>query len=142
VYPDDIEGNYEVLITVTDDDGGTVQRAYTADVLNLPPELAVSGAAMAAEGQLVTISGTFTDPSFYNPLDPGGPREEAYSFMINWGDGTPAESGTPSSVMAGSPGVPTAGSFSRGHHHADDGAYTITVSLDDGDGGVVERMHA
>src|SRR5207237_564073 len=71
---------------------------------------AIEGAAAAAQ----TVA-TFTDP--------GGPETLAdYSASISWGDGTPATAGT-ITVNGGTFTV------SGAHTYAEEGSYTITVSI-------------
>jgi uncharacterized delta-60 repeat protein len=85
-------------------------------------------AATVAEGRELSLVdlGTFTDPGF---------GTETFTYTINWGDGTTADTGSPAIDVAGSEGIDTAGSFDGSHTYADNGAYTVTVTVADDDGG-------
>jgi PKD repeat protein len=135
-YADD--GVYTVTVTVTDDDGGSDTETFQVTVANANPTLAVVGNQGVAEGASLALPGlaTLTDPGFDNPLNPlaGGELAETFTYTVNWGDGTATEAGVPAS-STGSPGVPTAGSFGGSHTYADDGVYTVTVTVADDDGG-------
>ena len=73
----------------------------------------------AAEGQAVNVSGTFTYPG--DPAD--------LTLTIDWGDGTMA----PGTIVPGEGG----GTVSGSHTYADNGSYTVTLSLGDGVGPAV-----
>ena len=45
--------------------------------------------------------GQFTDPGFDNPLNVGGETSETFTYAINWGDGTPVDSGPADDRRAG-----------------------------------------
>jgi PKD repeat protein len=63
----------------------------------------------ADEGQTVTLTATFTDP------DAG----DTHTATIDWGDGTIVDA------------IVAAGQVSGGHAYADNGVYTVTVSVTD-----------
>ncbi|MCH8937672.1 MAG: PKD domain-containing protein, partial [Gemmatimonadetes bacterium] len=71
------------------------------------------------EGATTTLAATFSDAD----------TEDTHTASIDWGDGTPAEAGTVSKLV-----VPW--TVSATHAYADDGDYTVTVSVSDGRGGV------
>ena len=131
-------GVYTVTVTVTDDDGGVDQSStFTVTVNNVAPTLTVAPNQTINEGAQLSITniGQFTDPGFDNPLNVGGETSETFTYAINWGDGTPVDSGPPTIDVPGSPGVLTAGSFDGQHIYADNGVYTVTVTVTDDDGG-------
>jgi len=106
-YPDD--GTWTARLTVTDDDGGTNSATASVTVGNLPPTLsAVTVPQPIDEGASVVFSGTATDPS---PLD-------TFTWAWSWGDGTSDSTGA-----------------SPSHTFVDEGSYTVTATVDDGDGG-------
>ena len=135
VYADN--GVYTVTVTVTDDDGGSTSETFDVTVNNVAPTLVVSEDQEVDEGELLEITdiGSFTDPGFDNPENVGGEVEETFFYTIDWGDGTTTEFGSPTIDTPGSPGVPTAGSFDGSHVYADNGVYTVTVTVIDDDGG-------
>jgi Ca2+-binding RTX toxin-like protein len=66
------------------------------------------------EGQTLTLSGTYADQGAF----------DTHVLIIDWGDGSPLET------------VPQAGgNISANHVYADAGNYTVTVTLQDDDGG-------
>ncbi len=135
-------GNYTVTVTVFDDDGGQDQTTFTVNVLNVSPALSVVGSQTIDEGSLLSLTniGTFTDPGFDNPLNAGnasngGETVETFTFSTDWGDGTAANTGDATIDVHGSVGVLTAGSFDGSHTYADNGTYTVAVTVFDDDGG-------
>ena len=116
---------YTIRATVTDDDGGlSVSSTVGITVNNVIPAIAVLSntspeGGNAAEGQSITISGSFTD---VGTLD-------THKANINWGDGNVS---TATLVQgAGS------GTFAGSHAYTTGGIFTITVTLTDDDGGSV-----
>ncbi len=135
IYADN--GVYKVAVTVTDDDGGSSVATFQVTVNNVAPSLTVAGDQKVSEGGTLTITpiGQFTDPGFDNPLNVGGETTERFTFAINWGDGSPVDSGPGAITTPGGPGVLTAGSFTGQHIYANGGVYTVTVTISDDDGG-------
>ena len=123
-YADD--GQYTVTVTVGDDDGGMDTKTFVVNVGNVPPTLTVVGNQVTTEGAVLEIIdlGTFTDPGF-------GPTE-TFTYTIDWGDGTSRDLGI---ATIDTPGAPTAGSFDGSHTYADDGVYTVTVTIANQHGG-------
>jgi PKD repeat protein/methionine-rich copper-binding protein CopC len=135
-------GTYTVKVTVFDDDGGQHQRTLTVTVNNVDPTLNVPANQTVSEGALLSLTdiGTFTDPGFDNPLNTGDPSNdgetaETFTYSVDWGDSTAIDSGAATVDEVGSPGTPTAGSFDASHTYADNGVYTVTVTVFDDDGG-------
>src|SRR5262249_22146313 len=64
---------------------------------------------------------------------------ETFTYSIDWGDGRPVDTGTPTIDVPGSPGVLTQGSFDGSHTYADNGIYTVTVTVTDDDGGTTSE---
>jgi MYXO-CTERM domain-containing protein len=107
-YEDD--GSYAARLVVTDDEGVTDDDLATIDVANLDPVLTAHQLPSdVSEGQIVSFGATATDPG---PLDVLG-------FTWGWGDGSPDDVGA----------NPT-------HFFADDGVYTVSLTVSDGDGGL------
>ncbi|MBA3481413.1 MAG: hypothetical protein H0T51_06320, partial [Pirellulales bacterium] len=143
-YADD--GAYTVKVKILDDDGGVGTATATVNVANLAPTLTVVGNPTVSEGSQLSLTniGSFTDPGFdnlLNVLDPvnGGEKLETFTYTINWGDGTANSAGSATiDVMVGV-GTPTSGSFDGQHTYADDGVYTVAVTVFDDDGGQDQR---
>jgi len=130
VYADN--GLYAVRVEITDDGGLVGSLESSAQILNVPPELTPADDQTAVEGQALGIAvATFTDPGFTNTA---AGSEETFTATIDWGDGTPPESGE-IAIVPGQPGVPTSGTVNGSHTYLDEGEYTVTVSVADDDSG-------
>ncbi len=107
-YADD--GVYTLTVTASDEDGGSTTDTMQVTVLNVAPAFtSVDVPASANEGETKTFTAAATDVA--EDID-----DLAYSW--NFGDGTPAALGD-----------------SVEHAFADDGEYSVTVTVVDGDGG-------
>ncbi|HVK07525.1 MAG TPA: SdrD B-like domain-containing protein, partial [Gemmataceae bacterium] len=107
-------GDYTVTVTVRDDDGGTDVETFAVAVGNFGPVLTVPASGTATEGSAYTGVGSFTDPG-----------ADTWTATVNYGDGT----GTQPLVLNADR------TFELAHAYADDGDYTVTVTLEDDDGG-------
>jgi hypothetical protein len=107
------------------------------NVSNVAPSLASVGNQQVAQTDLLSIAdiGKFSDPGFDNLLNAEGETTERFSFAINWGDGTPVDSGPAGILLAGGEGINTAGAFDGSHVFASAGTFTVTVTVSDDDGG-------
>ena len=104
-YADD--GAYNVTLTVTDDDGATDIAISTKYVLNRPPVASFTESAETIyTDEVVTFNATSSH-------DPDGVIN---SYLWDFGDGTNATGVTVD------------------HTYADDGAYTVTLTVTDDDG--------
>ena len=108
LYPED--GDYTVTLTVTDDDGGVGSDTLLVTVGNMPPDVNAGDDQTANEGDTVTFGGSFFDPG-----DAG-----THSVTWDFGDGAP----------------PVAGTLTPTHVFADNGVYTVTLTVADDDGGI------
>jgi PKD repeat protein len=108
-YEDD--GVFTVTLTTSDEDGGSATGTGPVTISNRPPEITnLTAPAGGDEGSYLSFSATATDPG---PIDAA-----SLVYSWNWGDGSPDTVGD----------SPT-------HAFPDDGAYAVTVTVDDGDGG-------
>jgi hypothetical protein len=95
--------------------GSVLCQGAAAFAGNTVPTLTLGGNQSAAEGAVVTITGTFSDP------DAG----QTHTASVNWGD-----------VTSGPAGVNEAGhSLIATHVYDDNGSYLVTVTLMDSAGG-------
>ena len=123
---------YTVTVTVTDDDDGVGSDSFVVTVNNVAPTVDAGADDTVDEGTLYPYVATFTDPGF--DCAPCGTAED-FTATIDWGDGTGTEPLTIDET-AGSPGTLTQGTASGSHTFADNGVYTVTVTVTDDDGGV------
>ncbi len=122
---------------------------FTVTVLNVDPVLTGTAGHVVNEGDPVTLAGLgvgLSDPGFDNPLntlDPANGGEVAETFtgvMVDWGDGSPTDVVNVVDRVSGSEGVLTTAGFSHDvHYYADNGTYTVEVTLRDDDGSNVTR---
>ena len=107
-------GTYDVMVTVTDRDGGS--GSMTASVFVSARNTAPSGLVVTplATGANLELTGSFTDP---DPLD-------THTVAVSWGDGDT----TTQSLAAGSTAIDTA------HVYAASGTYTLNVTVTDSAG--------
>ena len=104
-----LPGTYTVSVTVTDKDGGAGSGQLTVTVgtaPNRPPTAAVGGPYSGAEGAAVSFDGSGSS-------DPDG---DALTYAWNFGDGNTGTSVRPS------------------HTYADNGSYTVTLTVTDSHG--------
>ncbi|MFH1725560.1 MAG: PKD domain-containing protein [Elusimicrobiota bacterium] len=125
VYADD--GDYTVTVCVKDDEDAELCDELNVTVNNVTPTIAAGADRTAPEGSVVSL-----DPATFD--DKG--TLDAHTAAIDWGDGTPTEAGTVSESPAGPPGSTSGadGTISGSHVYADNGAYTVTVTVTDDEG--------
>jgi Ca2+-binding RTX toxin-like protein len=120
--------SYTITVRVADNNQPLAFGTGTATLLvtNLAPiasPLALDGPAVISEGDLVTISGSYTDDG----------SDDRHTVSVNWGDG----STSPALVNS------AAGMYVASHRYRDDNpsgtpadTVSIVVTIDDQDGGV------
>ena len=132
VYADN--GVFPVTVTVTDE--GQLPGVDTVQVTvnNVIPNLFVCGKRTVAEGTPLSIQdiGMFTDPGFDNVA---GGTVERFTYNINWGDGSNPDSGSATVDVPGSAGKVTRGTFNGTHTYANDGQYSVALTVNDDDNG-------
>ncbi|MFC1951114.1 PKD domain-containing protein [Chloroflexota bacterium] len=110
-YGDD--GEYEVTITVEDDDGDIWVDTATVIVDNVAPAVDAGIDIVVAEGETVYFEGSYADPGWL----------DTYNAEINWGDGTEEALTVDDYTVSGS------------HDYAHKGVYVVTLTVTDDDGG-------
>jgi PKD repeat protein len=127
VYADN--GAYTVTVAVTDSDAQVGGDSLSVTVRNVAPTVEAGADRTAVEGQVVSLgSATFSDSG---TLD-------THTATVDWGDGTAAETVAVTETPFGPPGAAggLTGTLAASHVYADDGAYTLTLTVADDDGGV------
>ncbi|MGB7328551.1 MAG: dockerin type I domain-containing protein [Rubripirellula sp.] len=125
-YLDD--GNFTPVVLLEGSSLGRLTKTGAAvSVTNVSPTLTVAGNQTVTLGEAVSISeiGSFTDPG----------NEQTYSFTIDWGDGTSDDGSATIEQRATASGVESAGAFGGSHTYTEAGSKTVTVRIQDNDGG-------
>lgn len=107
VFGDD--GDYHVVVTVTDSQAAADDDTFTVTVDNVAPTVDAGPDQAADPGEQVDFSGGFTDP--------GG--DDTHTVEWDFGDGGSAS-----------------GALTPAHTYAAEGFYTVTLTVTDDDGGV------
>src|SRR5205823_4738388 len=109
-------GSYTVYGRIFDKDGGASTSTTTVVVNNVPPAVTAPASQSSNEGASTSFSlGSFADP---------GVNDGPWAVDVNWGDGS--AHGTFTTSTQGSLG-------SLSHSYANNGSYTVTVSVQDKD---------
>ncbi|MEE9151918.1 MAG: PKD domain-containing protein [Thermoplasmata archaeon] len=104
----DDDGVYIIDLRVTDDDGGVSSDRTTVTISNVAPTANAGGPYEGNESTPITFSGTQTDPG----------TDDTFFYLWDFGDGDLSTQQNPS------------------HVYADNGVYTVTLTVTDDDGGV------
>ncbi len=106
-------GNYNVVLTITDKDGGVTTQTVVAKVDNVAPTVvSISKPNIIKEGESVIFAATVTDPGILDTL----------TYNWNFGDNTNAVSGQ-----------------NVTHTFADNGNYNVVLTVKDKDGAVTTQ---
>src|SRR5207248_1380687 len=118
-YDDNTGGGYTVTVKVTDKDGGFDSKTFNVDVHNVAPTATFTSDGPVIEG---------CDFRFFlsTPSDPSGAGTTAsfqYAFDCGKGDSDNFDTSTQGSLG------------SKNHAYADNGSYTVQVTVTDKDSG-------
>ena len=116
--------DYTVTVTVTDDDTGEGTASTTVTVNNVAPDVDAGSDIVITAGNLVSFSGTFSDPGWL----------DTHTAEWNFGEGI----GEAGSVSEENEYPDSTGMVSGSFSYFDAGEYTVTLSVTDDDGGIGE----
>ena len=131
---------HTIRVSITNEDGSHLAATQPVTVNNANPTLTFSTSTwnlVANEGTLLEIPtiASVTDPGFSLDNSVDAQSAETFKFKIDWGDGTTEDEGDVTVTQTGSRGTPTKGSFGGSHTYADNGTYTVVVTVTDDDNG-------
>jgi len=110
-------------VSVTDSADGTIYRDTAVVVVtNLPPVLQLVSPTPIPEGSRFTRSISFADPG-----------ADIWTAQVDYGDGSDPVAFT---------GITPATGLNLSHPYADDGTFTVRITLSDGHGGVATQSFA
>lgn len=130
-HPYGDNGAYDVSVTVTDDDGGSMTWSGQVIVSNLPPTITPFGPSSVAEGSSLSVTASATDPgsddlAFIWTFE-YGPTVQHIHYNDGVGpDPYPSPWGT----------YPFSADNTAAHTYGDNGVFRITLKVEDDDGGV------
>ncbi len=112
--PDD-DGTYEVTLTAIDKDNLGDQAFTTITATNVAPTVDAGAPTTLNEGSNFAQTGSFTDPG----------TMDTFTATVDYGDGSGVQ------IL----GLNPDDTFDLSHTYADDGSFTVTVSVEDDEGG-------
>lgn len=142
----DGDANHSIVVSATDEDGTYNAEPLNVTVNNVAPLVSVAGSSLnldadglivpfsGVRGQTLQFTGAITDVGFDNPAG-SPPTRETFTYVIDFGDGTPTAALAATVNTVGSPGVPTTASFGASHVYTEAGSCTLIVTVTDDDGG-------
>ncbi len=124
VYPDN--GTYNITITIAGTALGTLDLTSSATVTNVAPTLTVPENQTVTAGDTIRLSniGRISDPGFANS-NAEVPTVENFTYSINWGDGSAADTGSATLDRNGSATQPTLASFDGNHRYEQPGTIRL-----------------
>ncbi len=113
-YFNDLKPEYDMELKVVDDDGGLFSKDIKIKVENVAPSVQAGEAGMIQRGVAFTGAGVFTDPGVDN-----------WQATVDYGDGSGQQPLT----------LKNAKTFDLNHTYLQTGIFTVTVRVEDQDGG-------
>lgn len=111
-------GTYTATLTVSDPNGLSHSETTTVTIENVPPTVNAGADATVPIGSSFTLAASFSDP--------GGSDDSPWGYTVDWGDDQADDTGTISDQST--PITPS-------HTYASPGTYTVTVYVQDRNGG-------
>jgi PKD repeat protein len=109
-------GNYNIILTVTDKDGGVTSQTTVVTVENVSPSIVnITKPDAIVKGRAVVFTATATDPGIKDTL----------TYSWNFGDNTPTVSGQ-----------------NAPHTFTDSGTFSVLLTITDKDGGITTQTIA
>ncbi|MEQ1829018.1 MAG: dockerin type I domain-containing protein, partial [Pirellula sp.] len=139
IYGDN--GVFPATLVLNGSTFGSTTYQLGVNIENAPPVLASRGGLTAIQGIPLQVSriGQFTDPGF-GAASASPPRQESFTYSVNWGDGTATDFGNATIESLGAPGAPSRGYFDGLHTYVQTGSYAVTMSVSDDDGGPSQQQ--
>jgi hypothetical protein len=118
-----LDGPHDYFINATDTNGTGTYNSNTQAVTvnNVAPSVSANNLS-GNEGQSLSFSGSFTDPGVL----------DTHTATIDWGDGSAVTNGTISETNG-------SGTIVASHRYADNGTYTLHLSVKDKDGATTSQ---
>jgi PKD repeat protein len=111
-------GSRTVKGKIKDKDNGVTEYTASVTITNVAPTVLAGADASITEGDTFSQNGSFTDPG-----------ADTWTATVNYGDGTVVQT----LALSGK-------NFALNHTYADNGLYTVTVTVTDDDSGVGSDM--
>ena len=138
IYADN--GIYPITVTYRGSTVGQFTDTASANITNANPTLSVVANQSIIRDQVLTLTniGSISDPGFANPAATP-PTSETFPYTINWGDGSAVDTGTATLDRIGNATTKTLASFDGSHTYRSSGTFTVTVAIQDDDGGTARQ---
>jgi hypothetical protein len=117
------DGSYRIVLTASDEDGGSASAEQTIAVDDVRPVAAIGGASTASEGMAITLTGTATD---------AGAADETAGFTYAWVITRSRDGGVTFQPYA------AGGGATLTLYPDDEGLYRVTLTAADKDGATSE----
>jgi PKD repeat protein len=119
------------------------EKVYPVNIgiTNVAPTLSIPSNRSIAQGVPISLPrvAQFTDPGFGAP-NATPALSESFSYTIQWGDGTPNDTGIATIESLGSAGNLTRGYWDGVHTYSAVGNYVVTLIVQDDDGGSSQQQ--
>ncbi|NND98055.1 MAG: hypothetical protein HKN47_12075 [Pirellulaceae bacterium] len=136
VYADNpsLGNDYPVSVVLHASQLGEITQRVDATVTNTPPTLTAAPSLSVEVDQPLTLIDIveISDPGFANTA---APSVETFTYSIDWGDGSPTDTGVATIDQQGDAAQPTLASLDGLHTYTNVGTYDLRITVVDDDGG-------